>query len=168
MAEKSFDPYEILSLRRAATQKDVRRAFKTAAKKWHPDVEGGDIDRFKLISRAYEVLSNPKRRAWWDEFEEASLRVGFNPERARAAAQSSGAWSSGWGEPQPTPRAAPRSSPPSPTPGQTPSSGQPSPPPPETRDVRVHDDRPWWSGNRSDNGTFGATGAFGPKGPGSW
>ncbi|MBN1334598.1 MAG: DnaJ domain-containing protein [Deltaproteobacteria bacterium] len=78
--------YEVLGVPRDADQAAIRKAFRQLARQCHPDVnKAPDAEaRFKEINAAYEVLSDEQRRAWYDEFGDASLRTGFDPEAARA------------------------------------------------------------------------------------
>ncbi len=66
------DYYEILGVPRNATQEDIKRAFRRLAKQYHPDVYKGDRKeaerRFHKIAEAYEVLSDPEKRAQYDRF----------------------------------------------------------------------------------------------------
>jgi molecular chaperone DnaJ len=61
------DYYEILGIRRDASQADIKNAFYKLAHKYHPD-KGGDAEKFKEINEAYQVLSNPEKRAQYDKF----------------------------------------------------------------------------------------------------
>src|SRR4030081_1721022 len=63
------DYYESLGVARDASADDIRRAYRTLARKHHPDVnkEQGAEDRFKQISEAYEVLRDPEKRARYDQ-----------------------------------------------------------------------------------------------------
>ncbi len=63
---KVQDFYKILGVSRSATQGQIKRAYRTQAIKVHPDKTGGDDTRFKLLSDAYEILSNPSMRAEYD------------------------------------------------------------------------------------------------------
>jgi len=87
------NPYEVLGVSKDADQAAIRKAFKTLARKYHPDVarEPGAEDRFKEISAAYDVLGDEQKRALWDEFGEASLQSGFDAEKARAWKNMAGA-----------------------------------------------------------------------------
>ncbi len=63
------DPYAVLGLNRSATDDDIRRAFRTLAKKLHPDVNPGDqaaAERFKQVSQAYDLLGDPEKRRRYD------------------------------------------------------------------------------------------------------
>jgi molecular chaperone DnaJ len=64
------DYYEVLGVDRNASEVEIKRAFRTQARKYHPDVNkdaGADI-RFKEINEAYEVLSDPEKRQMYDRF----------------------------------------------------------------------------------------------------
>jgi molecular chaperone DnaJ len=89
--------YEILGVTKDADQAKIRKAFKTLARRFHPDVskEQDAETRFKEVNAAYEVLSDEQKRAWYDEFGEESLKVGFDADRARAYRAAAG--SSGFG-----------------------------------------------------------------------
>lgn len=66
------DLYEILEIKRTATQTEIKKAHRKLVKKHHPD-KGGDKEAFNDIQKAYEVLSNEERRARYDatgEYEE--------------------------------------------------------------------------------------------------
>ncbi len=68
------DYYEILEIDRGADSEELKRAYRRLARLHHPDVSGGEGDsgdRFKEISEAYEVLSDPERRRRYDLFGEA-------------------------------------------------------------------------------------------------
>jgi DnaJ-class molecular chaperone len=65
------DYYEVLGVSRSATKKDIQSAFRKLARKLHPDVNPGDQDaerRFKEISEAHDVLSDPEKRKLYDRF----------------------------------------------------------------------------------------------------
>src|SRR5215471_9587528 len=82
------DYYEILGVSRQASQKDVQSAFRKLARKLHPDVNPGDQAaerRFKELSEAHEVLSDPEKRKLYDRFGadwQAYQAAGVNPDQA--------------------------------------------------------------------------------------
>jgi DnaJ-class molecular chaperone len=66
------DPYGVLGVSRNASDDDIRRAFRKLAKELHPDLHPGDkaaAERFKKVSVAYELLSDPNKRARYDRGE---------------------------------------------------------------------------------------------------
>jgi len=70
------DPYAVLGIDRNATQQEVKSAFRKLGAKHHPDRNPGDADapqRFKQINAAYQILSDPKKRAMYDRFGAAGL-----------------------------------------------------------------------------------------------
>ena len=75
------DYYEILGVKKSASADDVRKAFRKLARKYHPDVNPGDKaaeEKFKALSEANEVLSDPKKRKIYDQ-------VGFYSDNIDAA-----------------------------------------------------------------------------------
>lgn len=82
MATTERDYYEVLGVPRAADEAEIKRAFRALARELHPDVsDAADAEqRFKEVVEAYEVLSDPERRATYDRFGRAGLRRGgFEP-----------------------------------------------------------------------------------------
>ena len=80
------DPYEVLGVGRDADLDAIRKSYRKLARQFHPDVNPGDAEaeeRFKEISVAYDVLSDPERRRNYDEFGEIALELGFDAEEAR-------------------------------------------------------------------------------------
>jgi len=87
------DPYEILGVARDAEVETIRKAYRKLARKNHPDLNPGDKaaeERFKDISRAWEVLEDSERRRNYDEFGAISLEAGFDAEKARQAREAFG------------------------------------------------------------------------------
>jgi molecular chaperone DnaJ len=74
------DYYEILGVPRDASQEEIKRAYRRLAKKYHPDVakDGGSAEKFKEIAEAYEVLSDPEKRAQYDRFGHVGPEQGFD------------------------------------------------------------------------------------------
>ncbi|MDO5045012.1 MAG: DnaJ C-terminal domain-containing protein [Coriobacteriia bacterium] len=59
--------YDVLGVSKNASSDEIKKAFKKLAVKYHPDA-GGDEDKFKEISEAYEVLSDPKKKQEYDQY----------------------------------------------------------------------------------------------------
>jgi len=75
------DYYEILGVKKSASAEDIRKAFRKLARKYHPDVNPGDKsaeEKFKTLSEANDVLSDPKKRKIYDQ-------VGFYSDNIDAA-----------------------------------------------------------------------------------
>jgi molecular chaperone DnaJ len=73
----THDYYEILGVGNKASTEEIKRAYRRLAMKNHPDRNPGDTDaetRFKECAEAYEVLSDPERRAMYDRYGHAGLR----------------------------------------------------------------------------------------------
>jgi molecular chaperone DnaJ len=74
------DYYEILGVDKNASQDDVKKAYRKIAIKYHPDKNPGNKtaeENFKEAAEAYEVLSNPEKRAQYDRFGHSGMRGGF-------------------------------------------------------------------------------------------
>ena len=89
---KTKDYYETLGVARSASQKDISAAFRKLARKFHPDLNAGNKEaeqRFKEISEAHDVLSDPKKRKLYDEFGSnwsSAQAAGIDPDAARRGA----------------------------------------------------------------------------------
>ena len=82
MATTGRDYYELLGVGRDASDAEIKRAFRALARELHPDVSSAPDSnvQFREVAEAYEVLSDPERRATYDRFGHAGLRRGgFQP-----------------------------------------------------------------------------------------
>jgi len=72
------DYYNILGLTRSCVDADVKKAYRKLSLKYHPDKnqDTGSDNKFKQVAEAYEVLSDPKKRAVYDKFGEEGLKSG--------------------------------------------------------------------------------------------
>lgn len=81
MAKRDY--YEVLGVGRDAPSEEIKKAYRQAALKYHPDRNPGDKEaeeEFKLASEAYEALSDPGKRSRYDRYGEAGLSgTGFHP-----------------------------------------------------------------------------------------
>ena len=80
MAEQKRDYYEVLGVSKTAQEAEIKKAYRKLAKENHPDLHPGDREaenRFKEINEAYEVLSDPDKRAKYDQYGHAAFDPGF-------------------------------------------------------------------------------------------
>ena len=81
------DLYEVLGISKTADEKTIKKAYRKLAKKYHPDMNPGDKtaeQKFKEVTEAYSVLSDPEKKKLYDQF-------------GHAAFDQSGAAGSGYG-----------------------------------------------------------------------
>lgn len=70
------DYYEVLGINKNADDKAIKKAYRKLAKKYHPDINPGDANaeaKFKEVTEAYEILSNPEKRKLYDQFGHAAF-----------------------------------------------------------------------------------------------
>ncbi len=87
MADKR-DYYEVLGLQKGATEDEIKKAYKKLARKYHPDMNPGDKaaeEKFKEVNEANEILSDPDKKARYDQFGFAGVDPNY------------GAGQGGWG-----------------------------------------------------------------------
>lgn len=76
MADEKRDYYDILGVDKSVNDEDLKKAYRKAAKKYHPDLHPGDAEaekNFKEVNEAYEVLSDKEKRARYDQFGHAGV-----------------------------------------------------------------------------------------------
>jgi molecular chaperone DnaJ len=75
------DYYTVLGVERGAPDAEIKRAYRRLAQQWHPDVnkDASAPERFKEVSEAYQVLSDPQRRQAYDMFGRAGVGAGADP-----------------------------------------------------------------------------------------
>ena len=74
------DYYEVLGINRSADEKEIKRAYRKLAKKYHPDMNPGDKQaeqKFKEITEAYNVLSDEEKKKLYDQYGFAAFEEGF-------------------------------------------------------------------------------------------
>ncbi len=99
-ANKDKDYYGILGVKKTASADEIRKAFRKLARKYHPDVNPGDKaaeEKFKTLSEANDVLSDPKKRKIYDQLGFYSDNI--DPAAAEAYARGGGFGAGGFGGP---------------------------------------------------------------------
>ena len=82
MADNKRDFYEVLGVEKGASADEIKKAYRKAAMKYHPDRNPGDKEaeaKFKEVGEAYEVLSDDDKRARYDQYGHAGVDPNFNP-----------------------------------------------------------------------------------------
>ena len=76
MPEQRKDLYEALGLQKGASEEEIKKAYRKLAKKYHPDLNPGDKtaeEKMKEVNAAYEILSDPEKKARYDQFGHAGV-----------------------------------------------------------------------------------------------
>ena len=76
MADTKRDYYEVLGVDKSADESTIKKAYRTLAKKYHPDMNPGDKEaeaKFKEVNEAYDVLSDPDKKARYDQYGHAAF-----------------------------------------------------------------------------------------------
>ena len=97
MADNKRDYYEVLGVDKSASEDELKKAYRKAAKKYHPDLNPGDEaaeKSFKEVNEAYEVLSDKEKRARYDQFGHA----GVDPNFGAGGGYGGGGFGGGFGD----------------------------------------------------------------------
>ena len=81
MADKKY--YQILGVSPDADEKEIKKAYRKLAKKYHPDTNQGNKaaeQKFKEINEAYDVLGDPEKKKLYDQYGTAAFQEGFDPD----------------------------------------------------------------------------------------
>lgn len=134
------DHYKTLGISSAATREEIRRAYRVLARRYHPDVNPGKAteEKFRQISAAYEVLSDPERRKQYDDEREVQESFSSAFDKAHQAYRKQQAAVKSASKPKPPPQQTTRPRPqappqPAPHPQPEPKVAKVSPKPKPTR-----------------------------------
>ncbi len=97
MAQDKRDYYEVLGVDKSVSDDELKKAYRKAAKKYHPDLHPGDAEaekNFKEVNEAYEVLSDKEKKARYDQFGHA----GVDPNFGAGGGYGGGGFGGGFGD----------------------------------------------------------------------
>eukprot|EP00227_Mantoniella_beaufortii_P009852 CAMPEP_0197577968 /NCGR_PEP_ID=MMETSP1326-20131121/2390_1 /TAXON_ID=1155430 /ORGANISM="Genus nov. species nov., Strain RCC2288" /LENGTH=86 /DNA_ID=CAMNT_0043141105 /DNA_START=213 /DNA_END=469 /DNA_ORIENTATION=+ len=79
--QEKKDYYGTLGIQKGCSEDEIKKAYRKLAMKWHPDKNPDNQayaeKKFKSVSEAYEVLSDPKKKELFDQYGDAGLQDGF-------------------------------------------------------------------------------------------
>ena len=79
-----MDYYKVLGVVRGASDREIRRAYKAQALKWHPDKNAGNEEeaekQFQKVAEAYEILTDPEKKRRYDRGEDVTGNGGGQPQ----------------------------------------------------------------------------------------
>ncbi len=95
------DYYDVLGIKKGASEAEIKKAFRKLARKYHPDINPGDKgseQKFKELNEAYEVLSDQKKRQQYDQFGHMAFEQGFGQGAGYGSGHGPGAGFEGFGQ----------------------------------------------------------------------
>lgn len=98
MRVKERDFYKILGVEKNADEKTIKKAYRKLARKYHPDSNPGDKQceqKFKDVSEAYSILSDPEKRKLYDTYGSIAFQEGFDPRYYQNGAYGRGTYQNG-------------------------------------------------------------------------
>ena len=93
------DCYDVLGIKKSATDKEIKSAYRKLAKKYHPDANPGDKraeEKFKELSEAYDILKDPEKRKLYDRFGHAAFDETMAGQGAYGPQGAQQGYGSGW------------------------------------------------------------------------
>ena len=95
MPENKRDYYEVLGVSKGASEDEIKKAYRKTAKKYHPDLNPDNPEaeaKFKECNEAYEVLSDPQKKARYDQFGFAGVDPNYGAGQAASAVLRMSIW----------------------------------------------------------------------------